>query len=144
MKTPYLSALCRATVLASALLCVSCGPPKPEPPVSDLRWSTVDSVYNLKSKTTDLQKDERWKEFKGQKVRWTGTVSSVDESFGSLTLQIKMNSDTFTSDLLITLKDSERSKAMKFNKGHSVTFTGILNSWGTLLPITLKSGEIVN
>ncbi len=127
------------------LLCAGCdNTPKTEPPISNIDWSTIDSIYNLKYKKTDLQKDERWKEFKGQKVKWTGTVTPVGESFGSLTLQVKMNPDTWTSDLLIKLKDSQRSRATRLNKGDSVTFAGILDSWGSILPITLKNAEIVD
>jgi len=111
-------------------------------PLANIPWSEADAIYNLKSKNTDLQKDEAWKRYKGKKVRWTGTVSSVSDSFGSLNLQVKMNPDTFTSDLLITLKDSQKSRALSLTKGDSVTFTGILDRWGSLLPITLREGEI--
>lgn len=111
-------------------------------PLSSIPWSEIDAVYNLKNKYTDLQKDEFWKQYTGKKVRWSGTVSSVSENFGSLNLQVKMNPDTFTSDLLIKLKDSERSKALGLKVGDSVTFTGILDTWGSILPITLKEGEI--
>jgi hypothetical protein len=111
-------------------------------PLSSISWSEIDAVYNLKSKNTDLQKDEAWKRYKGKRVRWTGTVSSVSDSFGSLSLQVKMNPDTFTSDLLIKLKDSQKSRALSLTKGDSVTFTGILDRWGSLLPITLREGEI--
>ena len=47
------------------------------------------------------------------------------------------------TDLLITLKDSEKDKAIKLSEGDSVTFIGILEDWGTLMPITLARGEIV-
>jgi hypothetical protein len=137
--------LLRLAIPCLLLVCAGCDEaPKAEPSVSNIDWSTIDSIYNLKHKKTDLQKDERWKEFKGQKVRWTGKVTSVGQSFGSLTLQVKMNPDTWTSDVLVDLKDSEKPRAARLNQGESVTFTGILDSWGSILPITLKSGEIVN
>ena len=51
------------------LVCAGCDETfRAEPPISNIDWSTIDSIYNLKYKKTDLQKDERWKEFKGQKV----------------------------------------------------------------------------
>ena len=111
--------------------------------LSSIAWSEVDAVFNLKSKNTDLQKDDAWKSYKGKRVRWSGTVSSVSESFGSLSLQVKMNPDTFTSDLLITLRDLQKSRALSLKKGDSVSFTGVLDRWGSLLPITLKDGEIL-
>jgi hypothetical protein len=145
MNNKSILPLHQIAIALALLLCAGCDEtPKTEPPVSNIDWSTIDSIYNLKYKKTDLQKDERWKDFKGQKVKWTGEVTSVGESFGSLTLQVKMNPDTWTSDLLIRLKDSQRSRATRLNKGDSVTFTGILDSWGSILPITLKDAEIVD
>ncbi len=113
-----------------------------EAPISSISWSELDAIYNLKSKNTDLQKNEAWSRYMGKKVSWSGTVSSVSDSLGSLSLQVKMNPDTWTSDLHITLKDSQKSRALTLKKGDSVTFTGILHNWGSLMPITLRDGEI--
>src|SRR5687768_3878040 len=66
-------------------------------PISDISWRTIDSIYNLKHKETDLRKDELWKQFEGKRVQWTGRVSEVSQMFGSVNLQVKMNPDTFTS-----------------------------------------------
>lgn len=136
----------RLVVALAMLFYVGCDEtPKQEPPISDIDWRLINAIYNLKYKKTDLQKDERWKEFKGRKVKWIGEVTSVGDSmFGGLQLQVKMNADTWTSDLLIELKASQRSRATHLNKGDLVTFTGILDSWGSILPITLKDGEIVD
>jgi hypothetical protein len=113
-------------------------------PVSAITWRQVNAIYNLQSKKTDLQKDAAWPQFKGQRIVWTGKVRAIaDGWFSGFTLQVKMNRDTFTSDLLIRLKPSEKSKAMQLEEGDTVTFTGILDSWGTLLPITLDDGEII-
>jgi hypothetical protein len=116
--------------------------PPQDVPLSSVTWSEIDAIYNLKSQYTDLQKDEYWKQYKGKKVRWSGTVSSVSDSFGSLSLQAKMNPDTFTSDVLVNLKDSQRSKALTLKQGDSVTFTAILDRWGSMLDVTLSDGEI--
>jgi hypothetical protein len=114
------------------------------PSVSSISWSQVDAIYNVKSKTTDMQKEDAWKRFKGQRVVWTGEVSEVSSGMlGGVSLQIKMNPDTFTSDLIISMKKSERDKASSLSKGSRVTFSGVLNNGGTILPITLDDGEIV-
>jgi hypothetical protein len=118
--------------------------PPPEVPLSSISWSEINDIYNLKSKYTDLQKDEYWKQYNGKKIKWSGTVREVSQSLGSLSLQVKMNADSFTSDLLITLKDSQRTTALGLKQGDSVTFTGILDRWGSFLPITIKDGEILN
>jgi general secretion pathway protein G len=107
-------------------------------------WREIDSVYNIQSKQTNLQKDEAWKRYKGKRVTWSGEVTSVSEGwFGGLTLQVKMNRNTFTSDLLIHLNATEKSKAAQLQKGDQVRFTGILKEWGSLMPITLDDGEII-
>lgn len=112
-------------------------------PLSYISWSELDAIYNVKSAYTDLQKDEYWKKYQGKKVRWTGTVKSISDSFGSLNLQLKMNSDTLLiADVYVRLKNTERSKALKLHEGDSISFTGILGKWGSLLPITLNDGEI--
>lgn len=112
-------------------------------PISDIAWSEINEIYNLRSDFTELQKKENWKKYEGKKVQWTGEVSEMGETFGMLTLQIKMNADTFTSDLLLRLKEDQRSKAVNVSQGDTVTFTGILEEWGSLMPITLDDGEIV-
>jgi hypothetical protein len=111
---------------------------------SPISWREVDSIYNLRSNKTDLQKDEEWKRFKGQRVTWSGKVSAVSDGwFSGFTMQVKMNPDTLTSDLLIRLKESEKLKAIQLHEGDRVRFTGILNDWGSLLPITIHEGEII-
>lgn len=112
--------------------------------VSTIKWSELDQIYGIKSKKTDLQKDELWKKYQGQKVEWEGNVSSVGETLGSLQVQIKMKSTTMISDVIVTLKKSEKSKAVEFSEGDKIRFQGILNSWGTLMPISLKHGVIIN
>lgn len=112
-------------------------------PISDIKWMDIDKIYNTKSNYTDLQKKKEWKRFENKKVKWSGSVSSVGEMLGSITLQVKMNMNTFTSDVIVYLKDTERTKAEAYSEGQPVTFTGVLKDWGRLTPITLKYGEII-
>lgn len=123
----------------SPALAVTVAPPQERP----ISWREIDSIYNLKGNNTDLQKDEEWKRFKGKRVRWSGKVSAISDGWTGLTLQVKMNPDTFVSDLLIKLKKSEKSKAVRLHQGDQVRFTGILRDWGSLMPITLDDGEII-
>lgn len=112
--------------------------------LSYISWDTIDEIYNLKSKYTDLQKDQEWIRFKGKRVKWSGTVKAISQSFGSLTMQVKMNPTTFTSDVIVTLKDSEKSKAGRLREGDSVRFIATLNRWSTLMPISMNNGEITD
>ena len=112
-------------------------------PVSEIQWSELEDIYSLKSEKTDLQKDELWKEYKGKKVEWTGTVTAISDTFGSLQLQLKMKESSLGGDVIVTLEKTEREKAIGFSEGDTVTFQGILNRWGSLMPISLSDGVIV-
>jgi len=61
-----------------------------------------------------------------------------------MSLQVKLNPSTFTSDVLVKLKPTEREKAIKLSEKDIVTFVGILDDWGTIMPVTLDHGEIVS
>jgi hypothetical protein len=112
-------------------------------PISDVTWEEIDNIYNMKSTFTELQKKEHWKNYKGKKVKWSGKVTSVGETFGTLSLQVKLNPGTLTSDVLVRLKEGARQDAIKLSEGDPVTFVGVLNDWGSLMPVTLDQGEIV-
>jgi hypothetical protein len=112
-------------------------------PVSKLTWEEIDKIYNLSSDYTDLQKTDNWKKYKGKKVKWTGIVTEVSETLGMLHLHVKMNDDSMGSDVLVRIKDAERQKAAKLKQGDEVTFIGILENWGSLMPVTLTNGKIV-
>jgi hypothetical protein len=91
-----------------------------------------------------LRKDEEWKKYHGKIVQWSGSVEDIEKGmFGGLHLKIKMNPHTFTFDLMIALKDGQESKAINLRKGDTITFKASLDSWGSLLPITLEDGEII-
>lgn len=116
----------------------------PKNVISPIKWSDVDKIYNLKSNSTDMQKEALWKDFKGKRVAWSGTVSEVSKgTFGGLTLQIKMNPDTLTSDIILSLKKEEEGRAINLTKDSKVSFVGTLNNYGgAILPMSLDDGEI--
>jgi hypothetical protein len=118
--------------------------PEATPKASSISWSEVDAIYNLRSGQTDLQKDEQWKRFKGQRIMWSGKVSEISDGWTGLTLQVKMNPHTLTFDVLVRLKKSEKEKAARLRKGAHVAFSGTLDTWGSLLPVTLKDGALVS
>ncbi len=113
-------------------------------PNSPISWEELDAIYNLKHDRTDLQKEEAWKKFKGKQVLWTGEVTSVSTTFGTVQLQVRMNTDTLFYDLLIDLKPSEKSKAAGLSKGDSVTFKAILERFGgAIMAMKLRNGEVI-
>jgi len=118
--------------------------PLAEVPVTNLEWPPFQELYGSKSKLTDLQKDNEWKNYKGQRVRWTGTLVAVQDDISGFTMQVKMDPDTLTSDFLIYLRPSEKDKALGLVKGAPVTFTATFDSWGNIMPTTMTDGVIDN
>ena len=115
------------------------------PPPSAITWKEVNAIYNLQSNYTDLQKDEAWKRYKGQRVKWVGKVEEIKEGWlGGLSLMVMMNRSTLTFDLMIDLKDEQKAAAMSIHKGAIIEFTGTLDQWGSVLPITVQDGEIIS
>jgi len=108
-------------------------------PVSDILWETM---YNERKGKTELQQNELWKKYSGKKVRWSGSVSSVRESYGNLLLEID-NESSIAAVRIILYKD-ERQKALAVQLGQNVTITGIINSWKNESPIVLTNGQIIN
>ncbi len=109
----------------------------------EITWHEFNAIYGIDSNATDLQREKEWKRFKGKKVSWQGTVVDVSKGvFGGITLQVKMNPDTFTYDLDIKLRKSQKEKASDVRQGSFVRFTGTLDDWGVLLPSTLVDGEL--
>ncbi|MBM4142385.1 MAG: hypothetical protein FJ225_02150 [Lentisphaerae bacterium] len=106
-------------------------------------WEEIDKIYGFGSERTEEQKAELWGQYKGKKVQWKGTVTSVSETWGNLAVQVRMNPATLTSDVLIILKESERDKASRLKVGTSATFEGLLDAWGAVIPISLVQGEIL-
>ncbi len=112
-------------------------------PIENISFAELEDTYAINSKKTDIQKNEIWKNYQGKKVKWSGEVASISDTFGTLSLQVKIDPGTMTSDVLVDLKPSQRDAALKLSQGSKVTFVGVLDSWGTIMPITLSNGEIV-
>jgi hypothetical protein len=114
--------------------------------VSNITWSDYNNVYNLKSDWTDIQKDTLWEQFEGKTIAWQGTVYKVREGMlGGLSVSIKMDPETMTSDILLTLKDDQKAKAINLTKGQKISFVGKLKSYGgAVLPLMLDEGRLNN
>lgn len=134
----------RTTVPNSTTLTTTTASVAPKEIIDPMKWSEYDNIYNTRSTTTDMQKDAFWKLYEGKRVAWQGTVADVREgTFGGLVLNIKMNSETLTNDIALTLKDSEKSKAMSLSKGKKISFVGKLKTaGGAILPLQMDEGEI--
>lgn len=93
---------------------------------------------------TNLQKQDVFtSKFKDKHVQWSGTVSSISQSGGSYTLQIKHCPTTFVSDVVITMKDDQKDKLLPLKEGDKITYTAKLTRLGDILGLSAQDGEIV-
>lgn len=130
-------------------------------PLSNLTWSEVGEIYGNDSKTTEIFKKDKWKDFEGKKVRWTGKVSEIETTLGTLSMSIIMGSSntvslggmSYSSDdisfsspeVLVILKISEKEKGLKYKVGESIEFEGILDDWSDDLQshVEITNGIII-
>ena len=93
---------------------------------------------------TSLQKQNEFNnKFKDKYVQWSGTVSSVGESLGSYTLQVKHCPNTLVSDIVVTMKDDQKEKLLTLKEGDKVTYKAKLTRLGDLLGLSADNGELV-
>lgn len=117
----------------------------PSNQVSSIQWKDYDKVYNLKSNSTDIQKQELWKNFEGKYVAWSGQVTEIQEGMISgLTVGVKFNSDSISSDVLLSLKPEQKSQVASYTKGSTISFVGKLKSYGGILPASIDDVTINN
>ena len=124
-----------------------------ELPVSAVTWADVEEAVGPANKDTHLQKQEAWGEkYKGQKVRWSGTVVTVGQFLGAQGLLVRMSEkpslrEIFASDVLLMLRSGQKEKALGLEKGDPITFEGVLEGQNVKLGkrhviVSLKAGEI--
>ncbi len=99
--------------------------------------------FGTSSKLSNLQKDKEFKEFKDKYVKWTATISSVDETLGTLQMQVKCLKETFVSDAIISFPNSEREKLENLKEGSIVKFSARLTDYGQIMSSSLNDGKIL-
>lgn len=120
-------------------------PSPSQPQFVSTNFKDFNAQFGIDSKLTDVQKDELFKsKYKGKPVKWRGEVTEITKNWGSVNIQVKHLRTTFTSDVIIAVKKSEENKAMQLSKGDTITYTGVLESWGTIMPHSVDEGEIIN
>ena len=118
--------------------------PTPTPiPIVSTSFSDFGRVYCDK-RATDLQKDQLFEEkFKNQYVKWSGTVSSVSESWGSLLLHVKHCHGTFGQDIIIGMNEDQKSKLVQLREGDTVTYIAKLFGYGNVWGLQGDDGRLV-
>ncbi len=111
---------------------------------SDISWDEIDQIFDPKGRATDLQKKEAWKKYKGKSVKWRGWVVEVKDAIFGLQLFIQMDLTSIFNDVRVTLKSTERDKAISLAQGDIVVFCGKMSDWGSVEEIFLSEGIILD
>ena len=108
-------------------------------------FSSIWENFKPKSKLNDLKKKKMWAEkYKGKKVIWTGTVVSLDKTFGQLILQVKILPSSLTADVLVYFDKKWENKLIDIDEGSAVKFSGILEDYNSVLGhLELRHGELI-
>jgi len=102
--------------------------------------------YFSNEEITDLQKETIFDEdYKGRLVLWKGKIESVQKAtFGDdVVVLVKHMQNTVLYDVQLYLQPSETAKALTFSNGQTITYTGRLKSWGSLMPHSVEDGKIL-
>lgn len=99
--------------------------------------------FGLSNDLTNLQKDTIFdQEYKNKYVKWNGEITFVQEIWGTLSVQVKCNPKSFTSDTIISFDQSQKNKLVNYKEGDTIKFEARLDSWGQLMPSSLKEGVV--
>ena len=105
-------------------------PPKPKV-ISSVTFNEVNNLFGAKSNLTDLQKDEKWKQYEGLCVEWSGVLSSLDEDLlGNIKVGMRHLRSTMTSDVLISAPDEQRANLLNWTEGKTYKYRATLDDYG--------------
>lgn len=112
--------------------------PKEIPIVSN---SFDDFVILCDRDATDLQKQDLFnRQFKNNYVEWTGEISRISDKNR---VQVKHCPSTFTSDILVQMRDDQREKLLTFREGNLITYRAKLTRLGDILGLSATDGEVI-
>jgi uncharacterized protein YjgD (DUF1641 family) len=97
---------------------------------------------------TNLQREEMWKGINNKPVKWTFYVNDVDtDIFGTYVILgtvSKPTEYTFSYDVTVKFKDSEKENLLKLSEGDIITIIAYLDYYGdTLEIIQVDNAKIV-
>ncbi len=99
----------------------------------------VANVFDMDSQLSDVQKEELWKEFKGQAFSWNLVFVEASEALfgGGYNLQFKCKrSNSFVSDMKVSFPKESRRKILKMAKGKVYKIEGVLRTYNSLLGLS--------
>lgn len=145
----YIQAGLYISILAAVLFVVIVKNTRHPSPVVEQFISTNFADFNRSfsssSGLTDMQKDNLFDEkFKGRLVKWSGRVMEVSKSaLGGVYVLVKHTGESIISDVTLDLKPEEESRALQLRRGQTITYSGRIESWGSLTDHRVDEGVIL-
>jgi len=117
---------------------------EPADEITVVSTSFSDFALYLDPTSTELQKETYFNQhYKGNYVTWTGTVSSVSESWGSYRVHVIHSPYTWISDVSVEMRDDQLDKLLQLKEGDTITYTAKMIRYGEILGMSAEDGVIV-
>ena len=113
----------------------------------NLSFKELGEIFKDREQMTDLQRQELWKKYQGQKVFWACDVVSIKETLGGYEADLRCDPDTLfgSADTMVEFDQSWKNKLLAYKENYSISISGILDSYKSdysLFVCKLKNGEI--
>jgi hypothetical protein len=137
-----------ATALAAPLPQAAVSEPdaavsEPDAAVSDISFEEIDELFGVGGSLTALQKDERWKEYKGKCVEWSGKLALLEETFGEFRIGFKHGrvSRISLSNVWIFAPQAAKETLLDWQQGSTYVYRATLRSAPhTIVPLIADWG----
>ncbi|MFO0795643.1 MAG: phospholipase D-like domain-containing protein [Candidatus Brocadiaceae bacterium] len=105
-------------------------------------FAEIDNIFGIGSTLSSAEKDEAWKKYEGKYIRWEGQI--VYKNLNAVSgLRVKVRQKD-RGDVEIRLSILQKDKALKFQDGESILYTGRLAKRGEgTSPYILEDGDIL-
>lgn len=93
---------------------------------------------------SDAQGNDVFQSTKGKWVKWTGTLTTMNETLWGMEVIIKCGEDSRTADATISFEDSWKVQLEQFKAGEQIQFAGRIEDYSELGGFLIKGGEFIS
>lgn len=104
--------------------------------------SLVSHMFGSRSRMSNVQKDQKWKDYKGKPFKWDLKVVEVSDAIigGGYNVQFKCRgSNSFISDIIVKYPSTDKDFILKLEKGSFYKIKGMLVSYSSLVGLSAKA-----
>ncbi len=110
----------------------------------DLSFPAFDQKFGIYSTLTELQRETAFQQYKDKWIQSKGVIVGVSSIGGQLSVSVKHQASTLTSDVVLGFKDQDRDKLLKLQQGQILVYRGQIQQYGgAIRPHRLRNGVIV-